>query len=160
MRVKRMGVALLLAVGAAVSLQAVQPGPAESPVVSVEFIGMPAPATREEQASVYTGAQVQVTYRNGQTRLYGLDYHELMGTGDVVGGSLVGGLRNAAGEPLEDQYGQLASDAPDGNSPLSVPGLRATQPRSSRGLALVTQFEYRDTPPGYPGFHAARSGCG
>jgi secreted PhoX family phosphatase len=68
----------------------------------------------------------------------------------VVGGNVVGGLVDSRGIPLTDSFGPLASDAPDGNSLLEIPGLRAADPARSHGLALVTQFEYRELPPNYP----------
>jgi len=123
-------------------------------VASVEFIGMPPPSTVDERADVYTTAQMKVTYRNGESETHPLAYHLLAATGDVVGGNVVGGLFDSQDLPIADGLGQMASDAPDGNSLLEVRGLRAQEPRWNRGLALVTQFEYREVPPGYPTAHA------
>jgi hypothetical protein len=116
-------------------------------VKSVEFIGMPAPSTAAEKADVYTTAQMKVTYQNGKSRTYALKYHQLMATGDVVKQRVVGGLYDANGTPLYDALGQIASDAPDGNSLMTVPGMRAANPAKSHALALVTQYEYRGLPP-------------
>ncbi|MEZ5192815.1 MAG: DUF839 domain-containing protein [Nocardioides sp.] len=119
---------------------------------SVEFIGMDPPSTPEEKASVYTTAKVTVTYRDGRTRTYDLAYHQLMATGDTVNGTVVGGLYDVNDQPLTDDNGQIASDAPDGTSLIDVPGLKAADPRHNRGLALVTQYEYRGLPPAGAGF--------
>ena len=116
-------------------------------VASVEYIGMPAPATAEEKSDIYTQAQMKVTYKNGKVRTYDLAYHELMGTTDSIGGHKVGGLIDYFGQPLTDADGQLASDAPDGNSLMKIPGMQAAHPWSSQALALVTQYEYRELPP-------------
>ncbi len=113
----------------------------------VEFIGMDAPASVDEKADVYTAAKMKVSYRNGKTRTYDLKYHQLMGTTDIVGGELVGGLHDVNGAPLTDDDGQMASDAPDGSSLIAVPGLRATKPWRDRALALVNQYEYKELPP-------------
>ncbi len=119
-------------------------------VASVEFVGMPPPATVAERAGVYTSAKLKVTYRNGRTETFDLAFHELARTGDVVGGNVVGGLLDSRGVLLTDSFGPLASDAPDGNSLLRIPGLQAADPGRANGLALVTQFEYRELPPDYP----------
>ena len=116
-------------------------------VSSVEFIGMEPPSTVDERADVYTAASMKVTYRNGESKTFPLRYHELADTIDVVGGNVVGGLVDSRGIALNDGFGQMASDAPDGNSLMVVPGLHAKDPRRAHGLALVTQFEYRELPP-------------
>ncbi|MGR9045817.1 MAG: PhoX family protein [Gammaproteobacteria bacterium] len=116
-------------------------------VASIEYIGMPAPSTAEEKADIYTKAQLKVTYRNGKERRYDLAYHELMGTTDFIDGRKVGGLIDYYGEPLTDAGGQLASDAPDGNSLMKIPGMQAVDHRTNSALALVTQYEYKELPP-------------
>jgi hypothetical protein len=120
-------------------------------VRSVEFTGMPPPSTVEERADVYTTAKMKITYLNGKSRTFDLRYHTLVNTTDVIRGQMVGGLFDARGLPLVDGYGQLASDAADGNSLIDVPGMTARNPWTHDALALVTQFEYRDLPPGWPG---------
>ncbi len=122
----------------------------DAKVSSVEFVGMPAPATVDERADVYTAAKVIVTYRNGKSETLDLKFHKLADTTDVVGGNVVGGFVDSRGIAITDSFGQLASDAPDGNSLMVIPGLRAADPRHANGLALVTQFEYRELPPNYP----------
>ncbi|MEZ5542843.1 MAG: DUF839 domain-containing protein [Pseudomonadota bacterium] len=116
-------------------------------VRAVEFIGMPSPSTPDEKTDIYTKAQVMVTYRNGKTRIYDLKYHQLMATTDAINNKVVGGLYDAYDMPIEDSEGQIASDAPDGNSLIALPGMRAADPRSNNALALVTQYEYRGLPP-------------
>lgn len=115
-------------------------------VKSVEFVGMPAPATADEKTEVYTKAQLRVTYKNGKSRAFDLQYHPLMLTGDKVGDKVVGGLYDAKDAPITDANGQLASDAPDGNSLMVVNGLKPTA-RRSNALALVTHYEYKELPP-------------
>ncbi len=91
---------------------AVCPGADPSNLRSVEFIGMPPPATSAEKADAYSSAVMRATCAGGETTDYPLRYHEIFATTDRVGASVVGGLFNAAGEPLTDNDGQMASDAP------------------------------------------------
>lgn len=114
---------------------------------SIEFIGMPAPVTAEEKTDVYTKARLKLIYRNGQSRIYDLSYHELMGTTDSITGHIVGGLSDDHDHPLTDAYGQIASDSPDGNSLMVIPGMKAADPVHNETLALVTQYEYKELPP-------------
>ena len=120
-------------------------------VRSVEFVEMAPPATVQERADVYSGAKAVVTYADGRTSTLDLAYHQLTATTEVIRGQVVGGLFDAADKPLTDAYGQLASDAPDGQSLMKVDGLRDGCHEGQNALALVTQFEYRDQPPGWPG---------
>ncbi len=117
---------------------------------AVEFFGMPSPSTVEERADIYTKAQAKITYVNGTSKLVDLKYHTLTNTTDNIGGEIVGGLFDANESPLLDSYGQMASDAPDGNSLMEIPGMRTDDPAASSRLALVTNFEYREVPPDYP----------
>ncbi len=122
------------------------------PVVrSVEFFGMPAPATTEEKASIYSEAKVRYTYVNGKTEDFDLVYHLLMGTTDELNGKVVGGLYDADRRPLEDADGHMASDAADGTSLIDVPGMKALNPSIARPLAMVVNFEYKELPPNNPG---------
>ena len=117
-----------------------------SPLAGVEFTGMPAPATADEKAAVYTRATLRMTCSDGQTTEYRLQYHPIFATTDRVGEAVVGGLFSAAGEALTDRDGQLASDSPDGTSLMEVQGL--TVPGAAGNpLAMVTQFEYPELPP-------------
>lgn len=120
---------------------------ADPDVKAVEFIGMAAPATAEQKADIYTGAKMVVTYRHGHKKTYDLKYHQLMATTEKINGKIVGGLYDHNNLPLNDNDGQMASDAPDGSSLMDIPGMRAADPRKNRPLALVTQFEYKDLPP-------------
>ena len=119
-------------------------------VKSVEFFGMPAPSTAEQRADIYTQAQMKVTFTNGKSKTFDLKYHQLMATTDVIKNQVVGGLFDVKDAPIMDSLGQMASDAPDGTSLMKIPGMQAAQPRDSRALALVVQFEYREVPPDYP----------
>jgi hypothetical protein len=120
---------------------------ADANVKSVEFIGMPSPATVAEKADIYTAAKVKYTYVNGKTKTYDLHYHQLMGTTESVAGKVVGGLYDANGSPLTDNDGQMASDAADGTSLLDVPGMKAANPAKARPLAMVINYEYKELPP-------------
>jgi len=118
------------------------------PVIkSVEFIGMAAPATADEKSDVYTKAKMKVTYKNKKVTTYDLQYHTLIKTNEQINDKVVGGLFDDNEDPLTDSAGQIASDAPDGNSLMKVPGMKASDPATNYPLALVTQFEYRGLPP-------------
>jgi secreted PhoX family phosphatase len=112
----------------------------------VDFVGMPAPATADEKADVYTRATLRMTCSDGTAAEYPLRYHQIFATTDHIGEAVVGGLFNATGAPLADREGQMASDSPDGTSLMKVAGL--TVPGAAGNpLAMVTQFEYRELPP-------------
>lgn len=115
-------------------------------VVSAEFTAMSPPSTIEQKSDVYTQAKVTLTYSDGTTRTHDLAYHKIFDTTDVVGGNVVGGFFDAAGNPIVDASGQLASDAPDGTSLIQVPGL-AVPGATGNPLALIHQFEYKALPP-------------
>jgi len=116
-------------------------------VRSVEFLGMDAPSTVAQKADIYSEAKAKVTYANGRSETLALAYHRLMTTGDTIDGTVVGGLYDVNDQPITDALGQIASDAPDGNSLIQVPGMKAADPHGNRALALVTQYEYRGLPP-------------
>jgi hypothetical protein len=113
---------------------------------SVEFVGMPAPATAAEKADAYSTAKIKYIYSDGNSETFDLVYKKLFDTTDVVGGAVVGGLYDVNDRPLTDNDGQLASDAPDGTSLIQVPDL-AVPGATGNPLAMVTQFEYRELPP-------------
>jgi hypothetical protein len=69
-------------------------------VAAAEFFSMPAPATAEQKADIYTAAQMEVTCENGRSTTYDLVYHTLMNTTEEINGSVVGGLWDAFGDPL------------------------------------------------------------
>ncbi len=139
---------LSAALGAAFGVTVLSTSVCADPAVkSVEFIGMPSPATVEEKADIYTAAKVKYTYRNGKTKTYDLQYHQLMGTTESVAGKVVGGLYDANGSPLMDNDGKMASDAADGTSLIDVPGMKAANPAKARPLAMVINYEYKELPP-------------
>jgi secreted PhoX family phosphatase len=144
MKLKPLSAALGAAFGVTVLSMPVHANP---PVKSVEFIGMPSPASVEEKADIYTTAKVRYTYVNGKTKTYDLHYHQLMGTTELVAGKVVGGLYDANGSPLMDNDGQMASDAADGTSLIDVPGMKAANPAKARPLAMVINYEYKELPP-------------
>jgi secreted PhoX family phosphatase len=111
-------------------------------VQSVEFIGMGAPDTVAERAKTYSEAKVLVTYSNGSTREFPLSYHELHSTKDTFDGLTVGHLYDQYGNVLLDVNGNpQASETPDANSLLEVPGAKSNDPKKRR-LFLVTHHEY------------------
>ena len=76
-----------------------------------------------------------------------------MGTTDTIKRKVVGGLFDVNGDPLTDEYGQMASDAADGTSLMVIPDMGSKYPKALGTLAMVTQFEYREVPPGWPGYY-------
>ncbi len=114
-------------------------------VTKVDFIGMDAPATTEQKADMYSGARVVYTFESGATAEYQLQYHKILDTTTTAGGNVVGGLYSAVGS-LGDNDGQMASDAPDGTSLMTVSGL-SVPGATGNPLAMVTQFEYKALPP-------------
>jgi secreted PhoX family phosphatase len=115
-------------------------------LVSVEFIGMDAPATAQQKADMYSAAKVKYSYDDGSSQIYDLAYHQLFATTDSVAGNIVGGLFNSAGAALTDRDGQMASDAPDGTSLMRIADL-AISGIGGNPLAMVTQFEYKALAP-------------
>lgn len=132
--------ALSAAVLAALSMNAIS-------ATSVEFIGMSAPATTQEKADAYTGAKIKYTSQNGKTATYDLVYHQLMATGELISDKVVGGLFDSKDSPLNDNDGQMASDAPDGTSLMKIKGMSSMSPNVSNPLALVTNYEYKEIAP-------------
>lgn len=115
-------------------------------VASIEFVGMEAPATTEEKASVYTKAKIKYNYSNSTSATYDLKYHKIFETTEFLGSNVVGGFFNRNGAALTDSDGPMASDAPDGTSLMKIEGL--TIPGATGNpLAMVTQFEYKSLPP-------------
>ena len=114
-------------------------------VTKVDFIGMAAPATAEQKAEMYSDARVVYTFESGATAEYQLQYHKIFDTTNTVGGNVVGGLYSAVGS-LGDNDGQMASDAPDGTSLMTVSGL-SVPGAAGNPLAMVTLFEYKSLPP-------------
>jgi len=116
-------------------------------VTAVEFVGMDAPTTAAEKADLYTKAKMKISYSDGTSRTLDLQYYPLMGTTDVIGGNLVGGIFDANDRPVNDANGQLAYDAPDGTSLMSIAGMTAADPARNNALAMINQFEYKELPP-------------
>jgi secreted PhoX family phosphatase len=146
MKMKKIGVAMLVAFGMSTPLILAGCDDSGKKVTSVEFIGMDAPTTAEQKADMYSAAKVKFTYDDGTSKTYDLAYHKLFDTTDVVGGNVVGGLFNSAGGALTDNDGQMASDAPDGTSLMKIADL-VVPSASGNPLAMVNQFEYKALPP-------------
>ena len=113
---------------------------------SVEFIGMPAPATAAQKADAYSTAKIKYNYSDGSSATLDLAYHKIFLTTDMIGGSMVGGLYDSSDRALTDNDGPMAADGPDGTSLIQVPEL--TVPGGTGNpLAMVVNFEYRELPP-------------
>ena len=113
---------------------------------SVEFVGMPAPATAAEKADAYSTAKIKYNYSDGSSATLDLAYHKIFLTTDMIGGSMVGGLYDSSDRALTDNDGPMAADGPDGTSLIQVPEL--TVPGGTGNpLAMVVNFEYRELPP-------------
>lgn len=115
-------------------------------IKSVEFIGMDAPSTIEQKADMYSDAKMVVTYTDGRIKIIDMVYNKLFDTTDSLGGSIIGGLFDHLDAALNDNDGQMASDAPDGTALMMIPGLKASG-ATSHSLAMVSQFEYKSLPP-------------
>ncbi len=118
--------------------------------VSVEFVGMAAPATAAAQAKTTVESSMVVGWADGTKQSFALDYQPLFITGDMVpdgkgGTTLAGGYYDINGRPILD--GSLTtpapffSDCPDGCNllnpmPATVPGVKGNT------LFAVVQFEY------------------
>jgi secreted PhoX family phosphatase len=116
-------------------------------ITAVEFVGMDAPASAAEKADVYTKAKMKISYNDGTSRTIDLQYYQLLGTADVVGGNVVGGIIDANDRPVNDANGQMAYDAPDGTSLMSIAGMTAADPNRNYALAMINHFEYKELPP-------------
>jgi secreted PhoX family phosphatase len=114
-------------------------------VTKVEFFGSSLPSSPEEKASVFSTAQVKISYADGSAKMSPLSYNLIYKTGDkTVNGEIGGGYYTAEGKPVTDEQGvQLFADAPDGQSLMDVKG--SSKPEGVKGypLYLATQFEFR-----------------
>ncbi len=104
---------------------------------TVEFIGMPAPATPQERATLLTRARVKVTYPDGQVIEQPLEYVTLFKNTDRIGGNPypAGTLYDVNGQPIPDPTDPdkvLVSETPDANTLIDLGG----------ELYLITHFEY------------------
>ncbi len=118
-------------------------------ISSVEFLGMPVPATDALRAASYTEASLKVTYSDTTTKSQALSYNTIFKTGDTLknGSSSViaGAYYDINGNPIMDTSGttptQFFSDSPDGNSLISLANPTVTGVTGNT-LFLVTQYEY------------------
>ena len=117
-------------------------------ITSIEFIGMAAPATAKQRASVYSAAKVKINYKDGSSKVQPLEYKQLFATTDIINGKIAGGLFDAAGQPLidnsiPDSPSQYASDTPDANSLLKVDHANAKSLGvKGNPLFMITHYEY------------------
>jgi secreted PhoX family phosphatase len=117
-------------------------------IVSVEFIGMDAPATLEQRASAYTDAKVKINYKNGKSKIQPLEYKQLFATTDIINGKVAGGLYDVNGDQLMDTSvegasSQYVSDTPDANSLMKVNHVKAKKLGvKGNPLFMITHYEY------------------
>ena len=78
----------------------------EATVVAVSFSETPAPVTVEQMVSTYTTSVATLTYADGTTKDFPLNYNKLFGVKDKVGRYAAGQLFNAQMQPLKDHLGQ------------------------------------------------------
>jgi secreted PhoX family phosphatase len=115
-------------------------------VKSVEFIGMSAPSTVQEMASLYTNASLQVTYTDGSVRSFPLTYKRLFKTDQAINGTVAGAALDSKGKQIMDTSVPgnpvpYVSDGPDSNSLMKIDGAAATG-KGGNPLSLITHYEY------------------
>ncbi|CAM2924989.1 alkaline phosphatase PhoX [Paenibacillus sediminis] len=115
-------------------------------VTSVEFVGMPAPATAQDMARVYSGASVKVTYDDGTIKSFPLTYKTLFKSTDVINGTPAGVAVDVHGKPIMDRSVPdkpvpFVSDDPDSNSLMKIDGAKPTG-LGGNPLSLITHYEY------------------
>ncbi|BBH23185.1 exported alkaline phosphatase [Paenibacillus baekrokdamisoli] len=118
-------------------------------VQSVEFVGMPAPATTQDMAKIYSSASLKVTYSDNSVKLFPLSYTTMFKTTDSIGGTIAGVSVDAKGKPILDTSvpndpKPFVSDGPDANSLFQVQGAAATG-LGGNPLSMVTHYEYITT---------------
>jgi len=140
--------AAMAAIGCNSSYAGSETGHIKNNIASIEFIGMNAPVTPEQRASIYTDAKVKITYKNGRSEIETLEYKQLFSTTDSINGKLAGGLYDALGQPLMDNSvpsnpSQYVSETPDANSLMEIDHAKAKELGiDGNPLFLVTHYEY------------------
>ncbi len=108
--------------------------PATTSITGVEFVTFDAPKTDDEIATTYTKAKAKVSYSDGTSKEFPLNYNVLFNNTDKVGNATYAAaqLFDRNGNPLRDAAGNLSiAETPDANSLISI-----------NPLFLVTQYEY------------------
>ncbi|SFI42460.1 hypothetical protein SAMN02799624_00955 [Paenibacillus sp. UNC496MF] len=150
MKLQRKRKWLLPVIGLSLVIPAAVPAYAASPskatVKSIEFVGMPAPATAKDMARLYTAASLKVTYSDNTVKTYPLAYQKLFKSTETVGNTIAGVSVDSKGNPIMDTSVPnnpvpFVSDAPDSNSLFEVNGVPATSMGGNQ-LSLVTHYEY------------------
>lgn len=121
--------------------------PTTAKVVSVAFTNMSAAKSDEERTAVYTRSAAVVTFADGTTKSYPLNYATLFHSSDEFNGVIPGGVVDVNGSAIMDTSvagitNPLISDAPDANSLLKVDGAAATG-LGGNPLFLLTHYEYQ-----------------
>lgn len=117
-----------------------------NPIKSYEFIGSSAPSTAAEMGKVFTNAKVEVTYANGEKKVFPLSYNTLFKSTDTLNGVTAGQAIDAMGKPIIDNSVPsnpipFVSDDPDANSLMQIEGAPLS-PLGGNALNLVTHYEY------------------
>lgn len=119
---------------------------AEPAIRAVDFTPTPAPATVEEMVVAGSRSAAVVTYADGSSRTFPLDYRTLMRSGDPLmdgaAGLIVDHHGRAISQTLPDDKGNVARGpfhafGPDANSLIAT----------KAGPVLVTHFEYHTEAP-------------
>jgi secreted PhoX family phosphatase len=115
-------------------------------VASVVFTNMSAAKTDAERSTVYTRSSAVVTFADGSTKTYPLNYTTLFHSTDAISGVIPAGVVDYKGAPIMDTSvagttNQFISDSPDANSLLKVDGAPATG-LGGNPLYLLTHYEY------------------
>lgn len=94
-------------------------------IKSVQFIGMDAPKTLQEQNEImYSKASAEVTYSDGTKKEFPLSYETLFRPGDVINGKTAGVTMDVYGNIMTKSDGTpYTSTGPDANSLMKVPGM-------------------------------------
>ena len=123
--------------------------PLKASIQSVEFVGMPAPATTQDMAKIYSTASLKVTYSDNSVKMFPLSYTTMFKTTDTIGGTIAGVSVDSKGKPIIDTSvpndpKPFVSDDPDANSLFQVAGSPATG-LGGNPLSMVTHYEYITT---------------
>lgn len=113
-------------------------------IPSVEFIGMKAPSTIEQQNKIYSEAQIKMTFPDGSVKTNPLIYNTLMTTGQKINTLTVGGVYNVKGEALIDESkrnsSEIYSNVPSSFSLLYFPSITAKTEKGGFPLYLINQY--------------------
>lgn len=116
---------------------------AAAELVSVEFVGMPAPSSVADMTRAYSDAEVKYVWDDGRVETVPLAWHQLYTNRERVAGNLyeAGRLFDAWGIGLVDPFGEpVIAETPDGTTILDADGLAT--PAGESVKFHVVQWEY------------------